>query len=79
LPYGGKALARTKWLEKNKNSAGQIGAEKKQMDIEWLAAAMREANAFIREPRFVTKSIVVSEPALVRRHQGVSGLDGDLD
>ncbi len=54
-------------------------AGKKQMDIEWLAAAMREANAFIREPRFVTTSIVFSEPALVRRHRGVSGLDGDLD
>ena len=44
-----------------------------KMDIEWLVAAMREANSFLTTP-----TVVVNEPALVRRHRGVRGLDGDL-
>jgi hypothetical protein len=44
------------------------------MDIEWLAAAMRDVNSLVRGP-----FEVVVEPALVRRHRGVRGLDGDLD
>jgi hypothetical protein len=44
-----------------------------KMDIEWLVAAMREANSFLATP-----TVVVNEPALVRRHRGVRGLDGDL-
>lgn len=44
------------------------------MDIEWLVAAVREANSFKATP-----TVVVNEPALVRRHRGVFGLDGDLD
>ncbi len=47
---------------------------KKKMDIEWLAAAMRDVNSLVRGP-----FEVVVEPALVRRHRGVRGLDGDLD
>jgi hypothetical protein len=44
------------------------------MDIEWLVAAMREANSFLTTP-----TALVNEPALVRRHRGVRGLDGDWD
>jgi hypothetical protein len=47
---------------------------KKKMDIEWLAAAMRDVNSLVRGP-----FEAVVEPALVRRHRGVRGLDGDLD
>lgn len=43
------------------------------MDIEWLAAAMRDVNSLVRGP-----FQAAVEPALVRRHRGVRGLDGDL-
>ncbi len=46
-----------------------------KMDIEWLAAAMRDANSLLWGS---SKAVVVCEPALVRRHRGVRGLDGDL-
>jgi hypothetical protein len=47
---------------------------KQKMDIEWLAAAMRDVNSLLRGP-----FQAAVEPALVRRHRGVRGLDGDLD
>jgi hypothetical protein len=44
------------------------------MDIEWLSAAVRDVNSLVRGP-----FQAAVEPALVRRHRGVRGLDGDLD
>ncbi len=32
-----------------------------------------------RESDFIPKECLVYEPALLRRHKGVCGLDGDLD
>ena len=48
------------------------------MDIEWLVAAMREANSFLTTPTALVNEPAL-EPALVRRHRGVRGLDGDWD
>jgi hypothetical protein len=44
------------------------------MDIEWLSAAVRGVNSLV-----MGASNAVVEPALVHRHRGVRGLDGDLE
>jgi hypothetical protein len=56
------------------NAGKKNESQKKRMDIEWLAAAMRDVNSLLRGP-----FQAVVEPALVRRHRGVRGLDGDLE
>jgi hypothetical protein len=57
-----------------RGNAGKKRNPEKKMDVEWLAAAMRDVNSLVRG--FFQAAV---EPALVRRHRGVRGLDGDLD
>ena len=59
-----------------RGGGGKHSEKTEKMDIEWLAAAMRDANSLLGGS---SNAAVVCEPALVRRHRGVRGLDGDLD